>query len=85
MPKQATPPEELSTLLQCHEGQLVDVLALVKGVSEVKEVSEPIEKETQYGVRHVVDVTIMDDSGLSGAAMCMFVAWFPKQPMQGPC
>ena len=79
MPIQATPPEDLSTLLQCPEGQFVDVLALVKDVSEVKEVG------TQYGSRHVVDVTIMDDSGKSGASMCTFAAWFPKQSMQGHC
>ena len=79
MPIQATPPEDLSTLLQCPEGQFVDVLALVKDVSEVKEV------ETQYGSRQVVDVTIMDDSGKSGASMCTFAAWFPKQSMRGQC
>ena len=40
---------------------------------------------TSYGVRDVVDVTIMDDSGTSGAAACKFPAWFPKTSTEAPC
>ena len=45
MPIQATPPEHLSELLQCPGGQSVDVLALVKAVSE------PSQKTTANGQR----------------------------------
>ena len=34
MPHQATPCEDLSTLLQCGQGQVVDVIAFVTHVSE---------------------------------------------------
>ena len=81
MPKQATPPENLNTLLECPGGQTVDVLALLK------EVGPPVRKTTQYGERDVVDITIFDDSGPDGSASCKFQAWFPKSPVPttGPC
>ena len=72
MPIQATPPEDLFSLLQCPPGQLVDVIALVAGVSKAEQ------KVTQHGIRDLVNVTIMDDSGENGAAQSEFPAWFPK-------
>jgi len=71
MPQQATPPEDLNTLLQCAPGQLVDVIAFVTHVSEERT------HTTFQGVRNVVDVTIMDDSGSTNAAKSTFAAWFP--------
>ena len=79
MPMQATPPEDLNTLLQCPEGQVVDVLALVS------EISEPVQKQTQYGMRDFVNITIMDDSGPKSAAECKFPAWFSKTLTGVPC
>jgi hypothetical protein len=73
MPKQATPPEDLATLLECHDDQVVDVIALVK------EVTQPEERRTTYGDRLKVDVTIMDDSGENKAASSKFTAWFPTK------
>ena len=72
MPKQATPPEDLATLLEMPNDQVVDVVALVT------EVTEPVERTTSLGDRLMVEVTIMDDSGKNGAASCRFTAWFPK-------
>ena len=72
MPMQAAPPEDLATLLECNEDQVVDVVALVKTVSE------PVTRTTAFGDRLKVDVTIMDDSGKSNAARSEFEAWFPK-------
>lgn len=72
MPLQAAPPDDLETLLQCTQGQLVDTIALVT------DVSSPVSKETRNGTRLLVDITIMDDSGPKGAASCKFSAWFPK-------
>ena len=77
LPVQATPPEDLATLLQCHEHQVVDVIALVA------EVSDPERKTTPYGDRLMVDVTIMDDSDTNGAARSKFTAWFPTTPKPG--
>ena len=48
MPRQATPPEDLATLLECPEDQVVDVVALVT------EVSAPVEKTTAFGDRLMV-------------------------------
>ena len=79
MPGQATPPEDLFTLLQCPPGQLVDVIALVAAMSE------PVQKLTQHGMRDLVNVTIMDDSGDNSAAQSQFTAWFPKTPSGAPC
>ena len=79
MPTQATPPEDLATLLSCSEGQVVDVIALVTNISP------PEKRMTAYGVRDQVDVTIMDDSGTHGAARCKFPAWFPKTLTNAPC
>jgi hypothetical protein len=79
MPMQATPPEDLNTLLQCPAGQVVDVLVLVT------DVSQPVQKTTQFGVRDLVNITIMDDSGDNGAASCQFPAWFPKTLTGSPC
>ena len=72
MPMEAAPPEDLATLLSCPEGQNVDVIALVANVSH------PVQRTTSYGLRDLVDVTIMDDSGTNGAASCKFAAWFRK-------
>ena len=72
MPSQAAPAEDLETLLQCPQGQLVDTIALVT------DVSSPECKQTRDGSRLLVNVTIMDDSGTKGAASCKFPAWFPK-------
>ena len=79
MPTQAAPPEDLATLLRCPEGQMVDVIALVTNVSQ------PVQRTTSNGVRDLVDVTIMDDSGTNGAASCKFPAWFPKTLTGVPC
>ena len=79
MPTQPAPPEDLATLLNCPEGQVVDVIALVTNVSQ------PERKTTSYGERDLVDVTIMDDSGTNGAASCKFPAWFPKTSTNAPC
>ena len=79
MPKQATPPEDLHTLLKCIPGQVVDVIAFVTNVSE------RAKKTTSCGDRDLVNVTIMDDSGETNAAKSEFPAWFPR-PMTGdPC
>ena len=40
---------------------------------------------TSFGIRDVVDVTIMDDSGIYGAARCEFPAWFAKTLTDAPC
>ena len=79
MPTQAAPPEDLATLLSCPVGQVVDVIALVTNVSR------PEKRMTAHGVRDLVDVTIMDDSGTNGAASCRFPAWFPKTLTDAPC
>ena len=79
MPIQATPPEHLSELLQCPGGQSVDVLALVKAVSE------PSQKTTANGQRNLVEINIFDDSGKDGAASCMFPAWLPIPTAGAPC
>ena len=79
MPLQAAPPDDLETLLQCPEGQLVDVIALVTNVSD------PVRKTTSDGPRDLVEVTIMDDSGSKGAARCKFNAWFPTTLTNAPC
>ena len=78
MPLQAAPADDLETLLQCPQGQLVDTIALVT------DVSSPVCKETSNGTRLLVDVTIMDDSGTKGAARCKFPAWFPKPVGNAP-
>ena len=79
MPGQATPHENLNTLLQCFPGQLVDVIAFVTHVSERHQV------QTCLGMRDVVNVTIMDDSGDTSAAKSEFTAWFPKMTSGEPC
>ena len=78
MPLQAAPADDLETLLQCPQGQLVDTIALVT------DVSNPVCKETSSGPRLLVDVTIMDDSGTKSAARCKFPAWFPKRLADAP-
>ena len=78
MPSDAAPPEDLATLLKRPEGQVVDVIALVVNVSEA------VQKTTSFGIRDLVDVTIMDDSGTHGAASCQFPAWFPKTLTSAP-
>ena len=79
MPGQATPPENLNTLLQCSPGQLVDVIAFVTNVSERHQV------QTFLGMRDVVNVTIMDVSGDTSATNNDFTAWFPKMTSGEPC
>ena len=79
MPEAATPPENLNTLLQCSPGQLVDVIAFVTNVGERNQV------QTHLGMRDVVNVTIMDDSGDTNAAKREFAAWFPKMSSGEPC
>ena len=37
------------------------------------------------GLRNVVDVAIMDDSGSTNAAKSEFAAWFPALPTNDPC
>ena len=68
MPEQATPPEDLNTLLQCSPGQLIDVIAFATNVSERRQ------KQTPLGMRDLVDITIMDHSGDSNAAKSEFPA-----------
>ena len=68
MPEVATPPENLNTLLQCSPGQLIDVIALVTNVNERNQM------QTHLGMRDVVNVTIMDDSGDTNAAKSKFAA-----------
>ena len=70
MPKQATPAEDLNTLLSCPN-QRVDVLALIKSFEE------PIERQTSAGQRFKSDITIIDDSSDLGAATSDFTLWFP--------
>ena len=79
MPEQATPPEDLNTLLQCSPRQLIDVIAFVTNVSERHQ------KQTPSGMRDLVDITIMDDSGDSNAAKSEFPAWFPTTASGEPC
>ena len=79
MPKQATPPEDLYTLLKCTPGQVVDVIAFVTNVSERSR------KSTAFGDRDLVNVTIMDDSGDTNAARSEFPAWFPRTTSGDPC
>ena len=79
MPSQATPPEDLYTLLQCIPGQVIDVIAIVTNVSEASR------KTTSYGERDLVTVTIMDDSGDTQAAKSEFPAWFPTRTSGQPC
>ena len=42
MPNQATPPEDLYTLLKCIPGQAVDVIAFVTDVSERSQKQPPL-------------------------------------------
>ena len=79
MPNQATPPEDLYTLLQCIPGQVIDVIAIVTNVSEASR------KTTAFGDRDLVTVTIMDDSGDKQAAKSEFPAWFPTRTSGEPC
>ena len=71
MPEQATPPEDLSTLLTCPHGQRVDVTALLANMEE------PTERQTANGPRLLVEVTIRDDSGEKSAASSSFALWLP--------
>ena len=79
MPTQATPPEDLHTLLKCIPGQIVDVIAFVTNVSE------RAQRSTSFGARDLVNVTIMDDSGDKNAAKSEFPAWFPRTSSGAPC
>ena len=79
MPKQATPPEDLHTLLKCIPGQVVDVIVFATNVSE------RFRKSTSFGDRDLVHVTIMDDSGDTKAATSEFPAWFPRTTSGDPC
>jgi hypothetical protein len=70
MPVQATPPEELATLLESPANQRVDVLALLVSVSDERS------HTTAFGPRKIVDVTIRDLSGPTGASECQFAIFF---------
>ena len=52
MPMQAAPPEDLATLLECHEDQVVDAVALVKTVSE------PATRTTVHGAVSYTHLTL---------------------------
>ena len=79
MPKQATPPEDLNTLLACPAGQFVDVIAFVTNMTERSQ------KTTKFGLRDLVNITILDDSGANRAAQSTFTAWFPIPSSGEPC
>ena len=79
MPELATPHDNLNTLLRCSPGQLVDVIAFVIHVGEKNQV------QTYLDMRDVVNVTVMDDSGDTGAAKNEFPVWFPKTSSGEPC
>ena len=79
MPMQPTPPDDLNTLLNLPDGQVVDVIALVL------DVTPPETKTTQYGRRDLVNISILDDSGENGAAISVFPAWFPKSTSGDHC
>ena len=67
---QATPPEELATLLESLNQQRVDVLALVMRVERERSAT------TADGQKKIVDVTIRDLSGVAGASECEFALFF---------
>ena len=79
MPMQPAPPDDLNTLLNLPDGQVVDVIALVL------DVTPPETKTTQYGRRDLVNISILDDSGENGAAISVFPAWFPKSTSGDHC
>ena len=79
MPRMATPPENIHSLLQCPSGQFVDVIALVA------EMSPAVQKQTRNGMRDLVTVTIMDDSGEHCAAKSEFSIWLPHSTTGAPC
>ena len=66
-----TPAEDLATLLEATDSQRVDVTALVVKVSETRA------HTTIRGPRLIVDVTIRDASGPTGASQCEFAMFFP--------
>ena len=72
MPAQATPPEELATLLESPNQQRVDVLALVVRVERERSAT------TADGKKKIVDATIRDLSGFVGASQCEIVIFFSK-------
>ena len=74
MPTEPTPSEDIATLLDSPNQQRVDVLALVVGVGEARLAN------TGSGQRTIVDVTIRDQSGPSGASECEFPLFFKKSP-----
>ena len=76
MPAEPTPSEDIATLLDSPNQQRVDVLALVVGVGEARVAN------TGSGQRTIVDVTIRDQSGPSGASECEFPLFF-KQSEDG--
>ena len=65
-----TPAEDLATLLEAPVSQRVDVTALVANISDTRA------HTTQYGPRSIVDVTIRDASGPTGASQCEFIMYF---------
>ena len=66
-----TPAEELAALLEAPAWQRVDVTALVVKVSAERT------HTTSVGPRLIVDVTIRDASGTTGASECEFTMFFP--------
>ena len=70
MPAQATPPEDLATLLESPNYQRVDVLVLLVSLERERSAT------TAFGQRKIVDVTIRDQSGPRGASECQFTIFF---------
>jgi hypothetical protein len=66
-----TPAEDIATLLDATNNQRVDVTALVVKVSAMRAYA------TACGPRLMVDVTIRDASGRTGASECEFTMFFP--------
>ena len=69
-----TPDENLETLLQAVASQRVDITALVVKVSDTRA------HVTACGPRLIVDVTIRDASGPTGASECQFTMFFADSP-----
>jgi hypothetical protein len=66
-----TPAEDLTTLLEAAKNQRVDVTALVVKMSDVQP------RKTVIGPRLIVDITIRDGSGSTGASDCALSMFFP--------
>lgn len=79
MPELATPHENPNTVLRCSPGQLADVIACVTNASEINQA------QTFSGMRDVINVTFMENSGDTSAAKSGFAARFPKMSSGEPC